>query len=387
MNGSMSGDILVYLMGGTYRLSSAFQLGPQDSGSNGHAVEWEAYPGQIPVIDGSRQVTGWSQYNGGQNIWRASVAAGTQARDLWVDGVRATETKSAVNPGGFSQSGASFTTSSNAYLSWSDPTETEIVDNNPWRQLRCPLSGITPNGGGSNLSVNQACYNATLSNVGFPFNGSGYPTLNHITWIENSYALLNQPGQWFLDSGGGYLYYIPLSGQNMSTADVELPVVQDLVDVEGSPGHLTPVDDSASGVSYSGSGWGSSTGRGDGDFQNDVHSTTNNGDSVSYSFNGSGITVLTEQNSDEGNIGVYVDGSLYQTVNAATSGQRVRILPVLVRNPGDRPPQPAGTAGGRGERPMAAVATHGLQLLPVAKRGRRWRPHRDHRHLRSAPTR
>ncbi|HJP78963.1 MAG TPA: hypothetical protein VJ914_32115, partial [Pseudonocardiaceae bacterium] len=323
MDGSTTGDIVVYLMGGTYRLSSTFQLGPQDSGSNGHTVYWEASPGQDPVIDGSQQVAGWSQYNAGLNIWRAPVAAGTQARDLWVNGVRATETKSALNPGGFSQSGSSFTTGSNAYLSWSDPTEVEIVDNNPWRQLHCPLSSITPSGGGSSLNVNQACYNATLSNVGFPFNGSGYPTLNHITWIENSYALLNQPGQWFLDSSGGYLYYIPLPGQNMSTVDAELPVVQDLVDVQGSPGHLTPVNDTASGISYSGSGWGYSAGRGNGDFQNDVHSTNDNGDSVSYSFTGSGITVLSEQNSDEGDIGVYIDGSLYKTVNASTSGQRV----------------------------------------------------------------
>ena len=89
VNGSMAGDIVVYLMGGTYRLSGTFQLGPQDSGSNGYRVDWQAYPGQTPVIEGSQQVTGWSQYNSGLDIWRAPVAAGTQARDLWVNGVRA----------------------------------------------------------------------------------------------------------------------------------------------------------------------------------------------------------------------------------------------------------------------------------------------------------
>ncbi len=135
------------------------------------------------------------------------------------------------------------------YLSWIDPAEAQIVDDNPWRQLRCPLSSITASGGGSSLNMNQACYNATLSNVGFPFNGSGYPTLNHITWIENAFSLLNQPGKWFFDSSGGYLYYIPLPGQSMSSADVELPVVQDLVDLQGSPGHLAPVNDTASGIS------------------------------------------------------------------------------------------------------------------------------------------
>jgi len=35
-----------------------------------------------------------------------------------------------------------------------------------------------------------------------------------------------------------------------------------------------------------------------------VHSTSNNGDSVSHTFTGSGIEALTELNSDEGNINV-----------------------------------------------------------------------------------
>jgi hypothetical protein len=324
VDGSMSGDIVAYLMGGTYRLSRTFTLGPQDSGTNGHTVYWEAYPGQTPVVEGSEQVSGWSQYNSSLNIWRASVPVGTQARDLWVNGVRATETHSAINPGGFSQSGASFTTSDSSYLSWTDPTEVEIVDNNPWRQLRCPLVSITrTSSGGSSLNMDQACYNATLSNVYFPFNGSGYPTLNHITWIENSLNLLNQPGEWFLDSSGGYLYYIPTAGQNMSTADVELPVVQDLVDLEGNPGHLSPIGPTSSGITYSGSGWGLSTNRGYGDFENEVYSTANNGDSVSYSFNGRGVIALSELNNDEGNVNVYVDGSFYKTVDAYTSGERI----------------------------------------------------------------
>ena len=78
--GSMTGDIAVFLAGGTYRLSSTFQLGPQDSGQNGHTVSWQAAAGQTPVISGATQVTGWSQYDASRNIWRASVPAGTASR-------------------------------------------------------------------------------------------------------------------------------------------------------------------------------------------------------------------------------------------------------------------------------------------------------------------
>jgi hypothetical protein len=66
--GSMSGDIVVSLAGGTYRLSSTFQLGPQGSGQNRHTVLWQAAQGQTPVISGATQVTGWSQYDTSHNI-------------------------------------------------------------------------------------------------------------------------------------------------------------------------------------------------------------------------------------------------------------------------------------------------------------------------------
>ncbi|MBW8803162.1 MAG: RICIN domain-containing protein [Catenulisporales bacterium] len=189
--------------------------------------------------------------------------------------------------------------------------------------MRCPLSSITRTGsGGSSLNVNPTCFNANSTNVGFPFNGNSLPTMNAVTWIENNMALLTQAGQWYLDSGAGYLYYIPLSGQNMSSVDVELPVLQELVALTGTPGHLTPINDTASGITYTGSGWSYNSGRPFGDYNNDVHATTNNGDSVGYTFTGSGIEALTELNNDEGSITVNVDGALNQTVNAAASGDR-----------------------------------------------------------------
>ena len=48
----------------------------------------------------------------------------------------------------------------------------------------------------------------------------------------------------------------------------------------------------------------------------DVHGTTNNGDSVSYRFTGTGISYLTERNLDEGRVDVAIDGVLQKTVNA-----------------------------------------------------------------------
>ena len=331
MTTNMSGDIDVDLLGGTYRLADTFRLGPQDSGENGYNVVYQDAPGQQPVITGAKQVTGWSLYDSAADVYRAAVPVGTESSQLFVNGARAVRARSALNPSGFTLSGSSFVTSDPSYASFTNQSQIQIVDDNDWKQMRCPLSSITAtSSGGSSLNVNPSCFadnNTDVPNAGFPFNGSGLPALDGISWIENAYQLLTQPGQFYLDSNAGYLYYIPLSGQNMATADVELPQLQELVDLSGTPGHLTPQLYNASGASYAGS-WTVNSDRPYGDLDNAVEYTTTNGDSASFSFTGTGIQVLSETNTDEGTIDVYVDGVKTETVNAY-SATRVAQQPVV----------------------------------------------------------
>jgi hypothetical protein len=95
----------------------------------------------------------------------------------------------------------------------------------------------------------------------------------------------------------------------MATADVELPLVQSLLNLQGTPGHLAPVNQNAPAASYSGSGWFLSTNRNYGDLGNQLEATGTNGDSVSYTFTGTGLQVLGETYTDEGTFNAYVDGT------------------------------------------------------------------------------
>ena len=51
-NANMTGDIYVYLRGGSYPVSSTIEFGPGDSGTNGHRVIYAAYPNEAPVLEG-----------------------------------------------------------------------------------------------------------------------------------------------------------------------------------------------------------------------------------------------------------------------------------------------------------------------------------------------
>jgi len=54
--------------------------------------------------------------------------------------------------------------------------------------------------------------------------------------VENIREALDEPGEWYLDRSTGVLYYWPLAGENLTTAEVIAPVVrQTLVRFQGQP--------------------------------------------------------------------------------------------------------------------------------------------------------
>jgi hypothetical protein len=79
------------------------------------------------------------------------------------------------------------------------------------------------------------------------------------------------------------------------------------------------VNDTDPAIHYTGNSWGYYSDRGVGDVGNDVHATLANGDSVAYTFTGTGISYVTEKSVDEGIVGVAIDGVAQGTVNAQSS--------------------------------------------------------------------
>jgi hypothetical protein len=82
------------------------------------------------------------------------------------------------------------------------------------------------------------------------------------TYLENAFELLDQPGEWYLDRTADQVYYLPRHGENPRTADVEAPVLQKLVEENGTAGK--PVHDiTFSGIQFSYATWlGPSSGEG-----------------------------------------------------------------------------------------------------------------------------
>ncbi|MFD7307417.1 X2-like carbohydrate binding domain-containing protein [Promicromonospora sp. NPDC059942] len=104
-----------------------------------------------------------------------------------------------------------------------------------------------------------------------------------------------------------------------TSQDLAVSVVAD-GDEPPAPGdtdaRVRQLNDDASEISYSGS-WSHSTGRGLGDHEDDVHWTEKDGDAFELTFRGTGVTYVTERDESQGEVAVYLDGELVDTVDAA----------------------------------------------------------------------
>jgi hypothetical protein len=246
INPDMTGDIHVYLRSGVYELRRTLAFGPEDSGTNGHRVHYRAYPGEVPVLSGATKVTGWTLHSG--NVYKAPLDRSTKLRNLYVNDARASmASKTVTSKGGY---GSYSVTSGQAAWAWtsgsnsdgvkysasdvpsitSNKDDLEIVNGTTWNEnIVCVRDVITTTENDTALLLQQP-YGAIAQLPGW---NSGFSVSGSHTLV-NAFEFLNLPGQFYFDKTTKTLFYYPRAGETMSEADVQAPVVEQLLDVAGT---------------------------------------------------------------------------------------------------------------------------------------------------------
>jgi hypothetical protein len=229
----------VVVAGGTYALTAPFTLTPQDSGTQQFGITYEAAPGAKPVFTGGKAITGFEPDTDG--IWKArlpEVASGQwYVEQLFVNGRRAVRARS---PNKF-------------YDYMLDVQEEILAKGSGQRAVRArqtvtvrpeDLKPLLSLGERELHDVQMVIYHKWDNTIRFiesvnaqdstivttgegrkPWNAWSKGDRYH---LENFKAALDAPGEWFL-SRDGWLYYKPLAGEDMRTAEVVAPVIEKLL--------------------------------------------------------------------------------------------------------------------------------------------------------------
>jgi uncharacterized protein YjdB len=212
INKSMTGDIIINLMDGTYSLTSTLTFTSEDSGSKGYNIIYQAYNCEIPILSGGIKINGWTIHDTVKNIFQAKVDTTLNSRQLYVNGLRAIRARS-IDASGWVESSDGYTCPEEV-ASWKDITKVEVVSHKEWKCHRGSIASVS----GTHVVMDQPYWKY----VHYQYNAPA-------VWIENAYELLDEEGEWYLDRTKGMLYYKPRKGENMATAVVILPKLETLI--------------------------------------------------------------------------------------------------------------------------------------------------------------
>ncbi|MBO5069403.1 MAG: right-handed parallel beta-helix repeat-containing protein, partial [Roseburia sp.] len=106
-------------------------------------------------------------------------------------------------------------------LDYENPDGLEFVYSGYWSQSRAGVSEIQAGDDGRVwLIMDQPCWDsANISATSLNF------AVSKIDYYENALALLDEPGEWYLDEVANKLYYMPRSFEDMSIVNVTIPVL------------------------------------------------------------------------------------------------------------------------------------------------------------------
>ncbi|MDI6100402.1 ricin-type beta-trefoil lectin domain protein [Actinoplanes sp. NEAU-A12] len=255
---TMTGDIHVYLRGGSHPVSSTIEFGPADSGTGGHRVVYAAYPNEVPVLEGGVRVTGWTQHNG--NIWKAPLDRANKLRALYVDGKRAHMAAKTISSAGCH--GTYNITAGQAAWAWESGSQcagarysasdfpaiagnqddVEIETATTWTSAVVGVRQVTTEGGNRVAHFQQP--GAAIAQGAF----NGNAQVGGAHKVMNAYEFLDAPGEFYFDRSARTVYYYRAGAENMPAATVFAPAnVTTLLRVAG-----TSTSDHARDITFSG---------------------------------------------------------------------------------------------------------------------------------------
>lgn len=238
LNANSDSDFTVYLRGGNYYLSEPVELNNGDSGGEGHTITIMSYPGEHAVLSGGVPLTNWEKIPGTE-IWKAPVTIEVEdIRQFYFNGEwrpRASTNYEIVGLYEVSQKNGEtggFAVNGDLLPDFKITSDMEIHSICSWRKFVLPVDTIYDSGDKKIIKPDNEVYTRTLP-------GPHSDHLHKYTYIEpfyleNAYELMDIKGEWYYNRREKELFYLPMEGENPSTAETVIPVLSKVLEVKGT---------------------------------------------------------------------------------------------------------------------------------------------------------
>ena len=226
-------SVTIRLRPGTYRLNEPLFIRQEDSGITFMGDDGACLSGGIKIeswhCEGKLWVADVPDFNGRP----------LEFRQLWVNGKKAVRARDVID---FEQMSRILSVDKVKREIWVpamavkailDQPYAEMILHEMWCVSVLRIKSIRIDGDSAALSFHEP-----ESRIQFehPWPSPMVTTEGHNSpfYLTNTLPLLDQPGEWFLDIRTSKLYYMPREGEDMRTAEVIAPMMENLVIVEGT---------------------------------------------------------------------------------------------------------------------------------------------------------
>ena len=240
--GGLKRPVRVLITPGVYRLESTLVFTPEDGGTARCPITWAGHGGR-PLISGARAITNWTDGTiNGLPCWQAilpDVAAGRWwFTQLFVNGHRrlrarlpkqgffrfagVPEAEAKRDPGGWFHGAMSSHFVPGEVRAFRNLDDIEVVVPDHWYESHLRIA-----------SVDEAAHTLHFATKGYS-RFSRDETGRHTRFrLDHVAEACTDPGDWYLDRATGTLSYIPMPGEDRTSALIEAPALELLLSVQG----------------------------------------------------------------------------------------------------------------------------------------------------------
>lgn len=257
-----STDILVLVRDGAYRSVETVVFGLQDSGGGDATITYAAYPGEKPVFSSGVEIGGWNKLTDPPpalptaaygKVWVVDVPKASGAPWRFFTLYDAEGLLPRARAAGFTPLDPPASEKERAYSarnilhfptgvlkSWSNLEDVEIVirPHHQWLVNILPLA-----------SVNEETQIAQTALAG-TYCLTLFQASKKSCWVENVLEVLDEPGEWVLNSQEGKLYLWPRDGR--PPQGIMAPRLRELIRVEGNVDKEGPKDEPVRNLCFRG---------------------------------------------------------------------------------------------------------------------------------------
>lgn len=231
--------INIIIKGGTYNLYEPLYIRPEDSGTKYSPTTITNAKDDEVIISGGIDVTNWKKSGG---LWVADVpdfnGIPINFRQMWVDGRKAVRARDVVD---FEKMHRIVGNDPINEILWVPSKAVKPILNAPYPEMVLHEMWCI-----ANLRIKSIELHGDSAAVRFHNPESKiqfeHPWPSPMTepgrespfYLTNAKELLDQPGEWFHDIKTNKVYYYPLPSEDMRSVKVTIPVIETLVEVEGT---------------------------------------------------------------------------------------------------------------------------------------------------------